>query len=115
MRFPLPLNQFGCEDRRLEGFAKTHCVGDQQPGARLAQALDSRIELIGNKVHDGPVAEPQPVVIGKASPHGALQEQQRGIEGIAAVCHQLGPGGVEYRNVILELGKKEGRPSLHKI
>ena len=62
------VDQFAEQDAHLDGFAEANGVGHQNTLARLFEGQQRRIELVGQVVDGGAVADPQVVAGGRRLP-----------------------------------------------
>ena len=100
-------DQLGGQDARLERLAEPHRVGDQDALPRLAQRLAGRLELVGGRVHRGPVGDVDALVVGDRLPELALQVEPAVGEAGRRIGHEPGRGRVEHLDVRLQGGEED--------
>ena len=91
------------QDPRFEGLPKSHGVGDQDALAGLAERLAGGVQLVGDEIHGGGVADVDPFVARHCLAELAFHEEQAVGEAGRAVGNQDSAGGVEH----LDLGARE--------
>ena len=104
---PAAGDQLGDQDARLERLAEPHRVGDQDALPRLAQRLAGRLELVGGRVHRGPVGDVDALVVGDRLPELALQVEPAVGEAGRRIGHEPGRGRVEHLDVRLQGGEED--------
>jgi len=109
------LDEFGGEDAGFEGFAKADGIGDEDAGARLGEALEGRIELVGDEVHDGAVAQADELIVGDGAAEVAFEVEESGVEVGGGVGDEFSGGRVEDGDCAFEGGEEEGGVATDKV
>ena len=104
---PAPGDQLADQDPRFEGLAEAHCVCDQDALPRLAERLARRLQLVGDEVHGGGVADVDPFVTRRGLPEVAFHEEQAVGEAGGAVGDQRGLRGVEDLDLPFQSGQED--------
>ncbi len=98
------LDEFGGEDAGFEGFTEAYGIGDEDAGAGLGEALEGGVELVGDEIHDGAVAEMNGLVVGDGAAELAFEIEEGGIEVGGGIEDEFGFGRVEDGDIGFELG-----------
>ena len=107
---PAAGDQLADQDPRFEGLAEPHRIGDQDALARLAECLAGGLQLVGDGVHGGRVADVDAFVARRGLPQVAFHEEQAVGEAGRAVGDQRGLRGVQHLDSRFERGEEDRLP-----